>query len=169
MTGSALARILWRLGEHEQALEVMAHAVATVDRLGTGSPARGHAEALVRGGAALIELDAGHPEEARRHVVAAYPAAVGTDDGPVVALAGLAVAALALHDGAPRNAAEILGAAARLRGSADRTSPEVVALTARLRDELGDAAFEAAFAAGRALDRDAALARLEPASYTLRP
>jgi hypothetical protein len=94
---------------------------------------------------------------------------VGTDDLPVVALVGLAVAALAHHDGAPVDAAEILGAAARLRGSADRTNPDVVALTARLRDVLGDVAFEAAFAAGRALDRDAALARLDPASYALRP
>jgi predicted ATPase/DNA-binding SARP family transcriptional activator len=169
MTASALARILWRLGEHEQALEVLAHAVATVARLGTGSPARGHAEALVRGGAALIELDAGHPEEARRHAAAAYPAAVGTDDGPVVALAGLAVAALALHDGAPVDAAEILGAAARLRGSADRTSPDVITLTERLRDALGETAFEEAFAAGRALDREAALVRMDPASYALRP
>ena len=63
----------------------------------------------------------------------------------------------------------MLGAAARLRGSADRTSPDVAQLTARLRGELGDAAFAAAFAAGRALDRDAALARLDPASYALRP
>jgi hypothetical protein len=94
---------------------------------------------------------------------------VGTDDLPVVALVGLSVAAVAGHDGAPVDAAEILGAAARLRGSPDRTSPEVVALTARLRDELGDAAFEAAFAAGRALDREAALARLDPAGYARRP
>ncbi|HWI71068.1 MAG TPA: BTAD domain-containing putative transcriptional regulator, partial [Baekduia sp.] len=169
MTGSALARVLWLLDEREEALEVLAHALATVERLGTGRPARGHAEALVRGSAALIELDAGRPEEARRLIAGAYPAAVGTDDLPVVALVGLAVAAMARHDGAPVDAAEILGAAARLRGSADRTSPDVVALTARLRDELGDAAFEGAFATGRALDREAALARLDPASYALRP
>ncbi len=169
MTESALARVLWLLDEREEALEVLAHAVATVERRNSGSPARGHADALVRGSAALIELDAGRPEEARRLIAAAYPAAVGTDDLPVVALVGLAVAALAHHDGAPVDAAEILGAAARLRGSADRTNPDVVALTTRLRDELGDAAFEAAFAAGRALDRDAALARLDPASYALRP
>jgi predicted ATPase/DNA-binding SARP family transcriptional activator len=169
MTESALARVLWLLDEREEALEVLAHAVATVERLGTGSPARGHADALVRGSAALIELDAGRPEEARRLIAGAYPAAVGTNDLPVVALVGLAVSALARHDGAPVDAAEILGAAARLRGSADRTSPDVVVLTARLRDELGDAAFEAAFAAGRRLDRESALARLDPASYALRP
>jgi alkylhydroperoxidase family enzyme len=79
------------------------------------------------------------------------------------------VATLAEHDGALVDAAEILGAAARLRGSADRTNPDVVELTARLRDALGDDAFEAAFAAGRALDRDAAVARLDPAGYALRP
>ncbi|HEX5926850.1 MAG TPA: BTAD domain-containing putative transcriptional regulator [Baekduia sp.] len=169
MTESALARVLWLLDEREEALEVLAHAVATVERLGSGSPARGHADAIVRGSAALIELDAGRPEEARRLIAGAYPAAVGTDDLPVVALVGLAVSALARHDGAPVDATEILGAAARLRGSADRTSPDVVVLTARLRDELGDAGFEAAFAAGRALDREAALARLDPASYALRP
>ncbi|WP_445149603.1 BTAD domain-containing putative transcriptional regulator [Baekduia sp. Peel2402] len=166
MSGSGLAGVLWRLGEREEALEVLAHAIATVDRLGIGNPARGHAEALVRGGAALIELDAGRPEEARHLLTAAYPAAVGTADLPVTAFVGLAVAALACHDGAPTDAAEILGAAARLRGSADRTSPDVIALTARLREALGDSAFETAFAAGRALDHDAALARLDPASWT---
>jgi predicted ATPase/DNA-binding SARP family transcriptional activator len=165
MTAAALAGVLWRLDERDEALEVLAHAVATIDRLGPGNPGRGHAEALVRATAALLELAAGRADVARAMAAGAYPAAVGTDDMPVVAIVGVAVATLAHHDGAPRDAAEILGAAARLRGSADRTNPDVVALIAPLRAALGDDGFEAAFAAGRALDRDAALARLDPASY----
>ncbi|WP_051222373.1 BTAD domain-containing putative transcriptional regulator [Conexibacter woesei] len=116
MTAAGLARVLWSLGERDEAREVLAHAVATVDRLGRGRGPRGHADALVRGTAALIELDDDRADVARELLAGAWPAAVGTEDLPVVALVGIGVAALAHHDGDANGAAEMLGGApARLR------------------------------------------------------
>ena len=62
----------------------------------------------------------------------------------------------------------MLGAAARLRGADDRTAARSPSSTARLRATLGDAGFDAAYARGRALDRDAAIERLDPRRDRLR-
>jgi len=62
------------------------------------------------------------------------------------------------------DAAKALGAAARLRGSDDPTQPAIVSLIKPLRAELGDAAFDAAFASGRDLDIAAARMFLDPSS-----
>jgi hypothetical protein len=70
---------------------------------------------------------------------------------------------LALHYGRPEEAAELLGACARLRGAPDPTHPGVRALTERTTEALGERAFADAYARGRALDADAAAARLDPA------
>jgi tetratricopeptide (TPR) repeat protein len=159
LIGGALARLLWLLGEREEARETLHHAAATVERLGE----RGHVHAMVGAIAALFALDDGDPELARASLGSAYPSAVGTEDMPVVALVAVAVAALALDRGAPGVAATILGAAARLRGSDDATNPDIARITARLREDLGDAELRSAFAAGRAMDREAAVARVDPA------
>ena len=58
----------------------------------------------------------------------------------------------------------MLGASMRLRGTEDRANPQTAAVLEALREELGGEATDAAIAAGRALDRDAALARLDPAA-----
>jgi hypothetical protein len=81
---------------------------------------------------------------------------------PIVATVGAISAMRAGLLGRPADAAERLGAAAQLRGSADHTQPDLAELTVRLREQLGDAEFEAAFEAGRALARDDAIARLAP-------
>jgi tetratricopeptide (TPR) repeat protein len=160
---SALARIVWCLGDHDEALELIGHALSTIERVGPGRPERGHVHALVRASAAMIELDSGRPDAARVLLAGAFPAALGTEDLPIVAHVGVAVASLAAHDGDATGAAQLLGAAARLRGSEDLTNPEIARLTATLRAVLGDDGFTAAFAIGRALDRAAATARLAPA------
>uniref|UniRef100_UPI0013008C2A hypothetical protein n=1 Tax=Glycomyces dulcitolivorans TaxID=2200759 RepID=UPI0013008C2A len=58
---------------------------------------------------------------------------------------------------------ELLGVADQLRGAPDRFDVDAAILERALRDRLGAAAFEAAARTGRALERDAALARLERA------
>jgi hypothetical protein len=74
-----------------------------------------------------------------------------------------AVVAAALHDdGRPDVSAEVLGAAAALRGADDLSSVEIARLIGELRTELGESGFEAAYARGKGLDRDAALKRLDP-------
>ncbi len=72
------------------------------------------------------------------------------------------LAELAAGAGDGSTAATMLGAAARLRGADDHTACEIVRLTTRLRAELGDDTFEQLYAAGKALDRDAAIERLTP-------
>ncbi|HZE49119.1 MAG TPA: hypothetical protein VE074_06110, partial [Jatrophihabitantaceae bacterium] len=90
----------------------------------------------------------------------------GTKDMPIVAMVGLAVADLALSTARATDAAEMVGAAARLRGADDPTQLDVKRLAAALRTALGDEAYEATYGRGRALDRDAAIARLDPATLS---
>jgi predicted ATPase/DNA-binding SARP family transcriptional activator len=161
--GAFLARIAWQLGDEEEARELTAAALRTLGRVAPSRPEHGHIVAGVRASAALIAVAADDPDTAREHLQLAYPAALGTGDGPIAALAGVAVAAFASLVGEASAAAEALGAAARLRGAADGTDPEIARLTAHLRAALGDEAYEAAFRSGRWRDRDAALRLLDPA------
>ena len=165
--GAFLARLEWQLGDEDEARALIAAALRTIERVAPGRPERAHIQSAVRACAALIAVEDDDPQAAREHLELAYPAAIETQDQPIVALVGVALAAYASHVGDAAAAAEILGAAARLRGAEDRTDPVIVRLTAHLRETLGDAAYEAAFTAGRWQERDAALARLAPA--TVRP
>jgi len=74
----------------------------------------------------------------------------------------VSLAAALAHAGRPADAAEVLGAAARLRGAEDATSLDVAALSAALAQELGEAPFAGAYASGRGLTHEAAVARLDP-------
>jgi len=170
-TGAFLARVSWRLGDADEARAMIAAALRTVERVGPGRPERGHLEASVRASAVLIAVDDGDLETARAHLEVAYPAAVETEDLPIAALVGVAVAAFASRVGDATAATEILGAAARLRGGEDRTDPDIARLSAHLRETLGADAYDAAFAAGRWQQRDAALRRLDPSTVgaPLRP
>jgi hypothetical protein len=58
----------------------------------------------------------------------------------------------------------MLGASLRLRGTDDLQNPETACLRDELHAALDEATVAARVAAGRALDRDAALARLDPAT-----
>jgi predicted ATPase/DNA-binding SARP family transcriptional activator len=162
--GAFLARLSWLLGDEDEARALIAAALRTTERVAPGRPERAHIQSAVRACAALIAVHDDDPAAARKHLELAYPAAIETEDQPIVALVGVALAAYASHVGDPAAAAEILGAAARLRGAEDRTDPAIVTLTAHLREALGDAAYEAAFTAGRWQERDAALRRLDPAT-----
>lgn len=85
-----------------------------------------------------------------------------TKDFPILASAGVAVAAYAHALGAEQDAAVVLGAAARLRGAEDATATVIGRLIGALRTALGDE-FEAAYEKGKAMGRDEAIARLDPA------
>ncbi|MEH3052663.1 MAG: hypothetical protein PGN13_01450 [Patulibacter minatonensis] len=165
MAGAGLSRVLWSAGEHDEARTVIDSALATLDETSDlERPGIGHMHALVKGAASMIALDDGRAAEAADHLTGAYPAAVGSQDHPIVALIGVAVAALALHHDRPRDAAEILGAAAGLRGAEDPTNTDIARLTTRLREALGAPAFAAAFEDGRGLARADAIARIDPAT-----
>ena len=59
------------------------------------------------------------------------------------------------------DACVILGAAAKLRGSDDASEPVIVGLTTRLRARLG-CDFDENYSSGKALDREGAIARIDP-------
>jgi hypothetical protein len=156
-----LARIEWLAGDLPAARVRLEEARERISRRGPVLPQYAHAQATLEGLTAVLAAQAGELDEAERHLAAAFPAAQATTDMPIVALAGVAAAALAAARGLPDEAAELLGASAAVRGADDFTSPEV----ARLHDE----ARAAAYARGRALSREAALERLAAAASSAAP
>jgi predicted ATPase/DNA-binding SARP family transcriptional activator len=140
-------------------------AIARLRELPAVHPVQGHGLALILSAAAKIELDDGEVVAARRYVEEAYEMAVGTKDLPIVAMVGVAVAMLAVASERLADAAEILGAAAKLRGAEDPTEPDIVRMNERLAGLL-DGPYAADYAKARRLERDAAIARLNPASLT---
>ncbi|HET8615397.1 MAG TPA: BTAD domain-containing putative transcriptional regulator [Actinomycetales bacterium] len=125
-------------------------------------PYRGHPHAI--GLAVLADHDLSHAQVARAtaSLVEAYEVGLATRDMPILATVGVTVARLAHVRGLHRVAAEVLGACAQLRGADDLTDPRVAALHDQLRTCIGEA-FDAAYEAGRRLDRSDALGRIDPA------
>ncbi len=67
------------------------------------------------------------------------------------------MAAVHAHVGDHSAAALVLGAAEQLRGAPDVLNPDLVVLGPLLRKAMGDAAYDAAHAKGRGLDRASAI------------
>lgn len=137
--------------------------LAELERLEPGHPLQGHERAILQAVIASDQLRDGLVREAGEHLAGAYVDALGTRDMPVIAAVGVAAAELAAEVGRPEEAAGMLGAAAALRGADDRTSQVVERVTGRLRAALGER-FDELYARGKALDREAAIARLDPRS-----
>ncbi len=156
-----LARIAHLDGDVEGLRGYIAQAEERLERMG---PRREqfHARAFVDATKAMLAGEEGDEEAAAAALGAAHEAAVATGDMPIIAAVGVTVATAAARVGRPRDAAEMLGAADRLRGGEDPADPDVSRLVAALRAALGDEPFAAARAAGRSLDREAALDRLRP-------
>jgi ATP/maltotriose-dependent transcriptional regulator MalT len=152
------------LGDRETARALRDEAMRGVDDASPARPDHGHQRAIVYGYAARLSVEDGELEAARDQLGRAYQASVASDDLPIAGRVGESTALLALRSGQPRLAAEMLGAGMRLRGTDDLTNPMTAALIDELRAALGDDAADGAIAAGRALDRTAALARLDPAA-----
>ncbi|HTC70573.1 MAG TPA: BTAD domain-containing putative transcriptional regulator, partial [Acidothermaceae bacterium] len=151
-------------GDTATAHAISAKAVAQLSQLPAVHPARGHVAAIVLAFASKISLDDGDRETANQQLTDAYRHAAGTKDMPIVAIVGVARALYLIETDHFIDSAKALGAAARLRGSDDPTQPAIVSLTTTLRAELGDTAFDAAFASGRDLEVAAARALLDPSS-----
>jgi predicted ATPase len=129
--------------------------------LGSPSLMNAHSGAVGHAIASGLALKLGRIDEAEDHVREGYAQAVLTNDKPILAAVGTAVADWAQARGRAREAAVVLGASTRLRGSDDATNPSVLALVAQLRAEL-DGEYDVAYAEGQALDADAATARVDP-------
>lgn len=121
----------------------------------------GHAMAVVCGSTAIVAVHIGEIDAAVADLRVGFPMALTTQDMPVIATVGVAVAWVAAGQGAPAVASRALGAAARLRGGDDPFDPLVARLTERLRADLGPG-YDAAYAGGKALDREDAIAAIDP-------
>lgn len=163
LAGVAEIGLLAARGDHLRAYQRSRALSRQVPRAGAVNPMIGHIEALVGTVCTLTAVKAGDLAAARDHLTAAYPATLGTRDRPIMASFALAAAGYALAIGLHADAVEILAASDVLRGAPDRGDPEAVRARAQLVDALGEAAFDAHYGAGRALDKDAAERRIDPA------
>jgi predicted ATPase/DNA-binding SARP family transcriptional activator len=121
--------------------------------------------ALLRGGQAHLALGRRDIDLARRRVDEAIGYALDGRDMPVTAHVAVAAAAVRVAQDDIVGAAEVLGASEQLRGLPDKSNPDAIRLITTVRDALGEDDFAAAYARGRALSREAALALVTPASY----
>ena len=112
---------------------------------------------------AAIAVARGEPGAAVAALAVAYPAALASQDMPILSLVGVGAAEVAAGRGDHRDSAMLLGAAARLRGAEDPTEPRIARLIRDGRAALGDGAFGEAYAAGWSLDPQAARAWVDPA------
>lgn len=112
---------------------------------------------------ALIEslADGGDLEQAAVDLRTAYPAAMQTQDGPIISAVGIAHAAWLAAGGSHREAAVMLGASTVVRGAEDRSDRAIALVRERLQASLGERLDEF-YARGRALARVEALDHLDP-------
>ncbi|MCD5350466.1 BTAD domain-containing putative transcriptional regulator [Kineosporia mesophila] len=87
--------------------------------------------------------------------------ALDSQDLPVAARVGVTVAEYLLTVGRPVEAAGLLGACAQMRGHDGFRDPDIARLTARIKAALTPEEFTTCFDAGRALDREGAVALLK--------
>ncbi len=125
-------------------------------------PMGGHGRAIAMASVAQLYVEDDDLEAGSRFLRPAYPIAVSTRDQPIIAMVGVAVAALAAGLGCAQHAATVLGACSVLRGGDDVTEPMQRRIADRLRAELGER-FEVCFAAGKALSHEDAQGAVDPA------
>ncbi|SOD72649.1 predicted ATPase [Jatrophihabitans sp. GAS493] len=162
LVDSVLADVARINGDLVEASERQAEALRRMELVPHSHPIQGHGEAMIVAMGAKAELGLGNIELAREMLARAFRAGVGTTDMPIVAIVGVGTAELAYQLEKYGDAAEILGAAARLRGSPDSTQLDIRRLTEGLVGALGQQQFDETYQKGRATDRDAAIARLDP-------
>src|SRR6185295_14490117 len=142
-----LARLEGDLAEagrmYERAVEVMASAPFSSPQF----------RAITLSARAKLSLVRNDTTAAAADITAAADAAMEASDMPVLARVGVAAAELCLRLGSFGLAATTLGAAQQLRGAADPCNPDIVRLVRDLREELGDAAYDAAYTQGATLSR----------------
>jgi tetratricopeptide (TPR) repeat protein len=145
-----------------EALRLRDAAIAALRELPDGHPIHSHGLAVVLASAAKVELDLGHgPAAAWPFLDESYELAAETRDTPILAATGVALS-IALHVmGQPEQSAEVLGASAQLRGADDWTQLDIARLSEKLGD-LEDGPYADAYARGRAMTREAAIARVDP-------
>jgi ATP/maltotriose-dependent transcriptional regulator MalT len=131
-------------GALEEARERIGRAAALIETASFAPQFR----AVIRSTQGLIEAAAGDLATSRRLHAQAIEIAVRSKDSPVIALALVGAADLALRGGDPAEAARLLGASVAVRGSVDRSVPDVDRIEEEARAALGDAGYGAAYRSG---------------------
>jgi predicted ATPase/DNA-binding SARP family transcriptional activator len=150
-------------GDSTGVAEAYASLVGHLALLGDAPLMDAHSGAIGHATAAALALRLGNVDRAGDHLREGFAQSLITNDKPIISSVGMSVALWACALGRHREAAVVHGAAVRLRGAEDPTSPLVVELVGALRAALGEA-YDAAYAEGRALDAEAAVARVDPAT-----
>ncbi|HSZ40527.1 MAG TPA: AAA family ATPase, partial [Trebonia sp.] len=153
-----------RCGDIDAARPHQAEAERHLARFAPTHPAREHVEAMVAATGVRIAIADNDLRAAREQAVRSYRAGVAAQDMPLLAEASGTTAELAMALGQPQRAAELLGAGAAVRGADDLSDPTAAHLAPRLRDALGEDRYAACYNCGKALDRRAAIERLDPAA-----
>jgi hypothetical protein len=161
---AGVVMIEWYTGEPERALDLARQIRSELATRDTSAAMLGHLRGVILAATGLVSALAGDLPQAEQDLLEAYPSAIETQDQPIVASVGTAVAGWLAARGQPEESAVALGAAAAIRGADDCTDLAVSALALRLRGELGEA-FEARYAEGRHLDRADARQRVDPVRY----
>ncbi|RBQ16101.1 AfsR/SARP family transcriptional regulator [Spongiactinospora rosea] len=150
------------LARHDGDLAAAERAYAESHRLLTGAPfVAPQFHALLRTAMGQLAVARGDPGTALAEAGKAFEYAMSARDMPVVARIAVLVAGATAARGDPRRAAGMLGASEQIRGAPDLFHLDVARITGRLSTELGRAAYDAAYAEGRALSREAALALVQ--------
>jgi predicted ATPase len=131
-------------GALEEARERIGRAAALIENASFAPQFR----AVIRSTQGLIEAAAGDLATSRRFHAQALEIAVQSKDSPIIALALVGAADLALRSGDPAEAARLLGASVAVRGSVDRSVPDVDRIEEKARAALGDAGYEVAYRSG---------------------
>jgi tetratricopeptide (TPR) repeat protein len=152
------------LGHVDQARDMHDMAEGGLAALSSHHPARHHLLAVMAASGLMIALADGDLPLARERAAGMYAEGVASDDMPLLASVGGALAYLAHAAGHHERAARMLGACAAVRGGEDVTDLMVKKLRPPLCEALGPDGYDRAYAAGMALSRAEALALLDPAS-----
>ena len=152
-----LARLEWRAGRAAQAREQACAGLAD-DASDRRAPA--YLAALLLGVLAQVDAACGASDDALRRLDHPAVHLVLTWNTPVAADLAVVVAGIELSRDRPGSAGRLLGIATTLRGSEGLADPDVAMLVGRANAALGPTGFAAAHAAGAALGRREARARV---------
>ncbi len=163
LADAAQIGILLVEGDVEQAAERASDLRARAPSAVGNNPMYGHLSAMIGSVCASAAVAGGDLPTARADLMMAYPAALSTEDRPLMADFGVAVAGYAEAIGRPVEGAQILGAATALRGADDLGNAGIARVRERLMAVLGKSVLDAEYAAGRSLGHDIAAKRIDPA------
>jgi predicted ATPase/DNA-binding SARP family transcriptional activator len=148
------AELAWR----ERQLAEATRLCEDILREGAGRPASwGPLRALAGARLGVIEFEAGDIARGTALLRDALAVAATVGDRPAAAAAVEGLATAALRTAEAEQAAALLGAADSIRGAADHSSLDTPAVRAAATEQLGEAAFDAAYRRGLGMPYDEAL------------